>query len=208
VIKIVYRDLSPGLHASAEAEGRNTVISFLPGLTPEQRRAALRRIQHSGRMGHGPRVPAAGLAVALAVDRIKAAARTCAAVVRVHPAGSTLPVFFFSAAAVIFVMMATVSIRALPSAPRPPSRGPVMGTVTPVPGPSVPVVSRAVLSRRRNGPSRALTPPGQLAARRLASWRAAEVGSRGHRSRTQGPGTAASGTCLPGDPDRPPRAPR
>ena len=55
MIKIVYRNLSPGLHASAEAEGRNTVISFLPGLTPEQRRAALRRIRHSGRMGHGPR---------------------------------------------------------------------------------------------------------------------------------------------------------
>ena len=62
----------------------------------------MRRIQHSGRMGHGPRVPAAGLAIALAMDRIKAAARTCAAVVRVHPAGSALPVFFFSAAAVIF----------------------------------------------------------------------------------------------------------
>ena len=41
MIKIVYRDLSPGLHASADAEGRSTIISLLPGLTPEQRKAAL-----------------------------------------------------------------------------------------------------------------------------------------------------------------------
>ena len=217
MIKIVYRDLSPGLHASAEAEGRNTVISFLPGLTPEQRRSALRRIQHSGRMGHGPRVPAARLAVALAVDRIKAAARTCAAVVRVHPAGSTLPVFFFSAAAVIFVMMATVSIHVLPSAPRSSSQEPVMGGVTPVPGLSVPVAPRAVPAQGQSGLSRALTPPGQLAVRQLVLSGTSAAGSQGLRSSTQrsgtagssaASGTAASGTRPPRDPGRPPRAPR
>ena len=114
MIKIIYRDLSPGLHASAQVSGRRTVIALLPGLTPDQRRAALRRIRHSGRMGHGPRVPAIGLALALGLDRIKATTRTGAAVVRLHPAGSTLPVVLLSAAAVVFVLMATVSIHVLP----------------------------------------------------------------------------------------------
>ncbi len=159
-------------------------------------------------MGHGPRVPAAGLAIALAVDRIKAAARTCAAVVRVHPAGSTLPVFFFSAAAVIFVMMATVSIRVLPPAPRSSSQAPVMGGVTTVPGPSVPVAPRAVRSQGHAGLSRGLTPPGQLAARQLMSSGTSAIGSRGLRPSTQGAsGRAAAGTpCRrPGSSDLGPR---
>ena len=142
MIKIAYRNLSPGLHASAEAEGRSTVISFLPGLTPEQRRAALRRIRHSGRMGHGPQVPGGRLAIALALDRVRAAARTCTAVVRLHPAGSTLPVAFFSAAAVIFVLMATVSIHVLP-APRSSGQKPVVGGATPVPGRSAPAAGQS-----------------------------------------------------------------
>ena len=166
MIKIVYRNLSPGLHASAEAEGRNTVISFLPGLTPEQRRAALRRIRHSGRMGHGPRVPGGRLAIALALDRVRAAARTCTAVVRLHPAGSTLPVAFFSAAAVIFVLMATVSIHVLP-APRSSGQKPVVGGATPVPGRSAPAAgqSGAPSGTNRGGTSHGSTPPGRLAAR-------------------------------------------
>jgi hypothetical protein len=137
VIKIIYRDLSPGLHASAEVVGRHTIISLLPGLTPDQRRAALRRIRHSGRMGHGPRVPAVPLALALGLDRIKATTRTGAAVVRLHPAGSTLPVVLLSAAAVIFVLMATVSIHVLPG-PKSSDQGPVIGGVTPDPASSVP----------------------------------------------------------------------
>jgi hypothetical protein len=114
LIKIIYRDLSPGLHASADTVGRDTIISLLPGLTSEQRRAALRRIRHSGRMGHGPHVSALGLALALGLDRIKAVIRTGAAVVRLHPAGSALPVLLLSTAAVVFVLMATVSIHVVP----------------------------------------------------------------------------------------------
>lgn len=113
MIKITYRDLSPGLHAHAESDGRNTVILLLPGLTPEQRRAALRRIRRSGRMGHGPRVPALGLALALAVDWIRTTARNCAAVARLHPAGSALPVVLLSVATVIYLFMATVPIHVL-----------------------------------------------------------------------------------------------
>jgi hypothetical protein len=130
VIKIIYRELSPGLHASAETVGRETIISLLPGLTPEQRRAALRRIRHGGRMGHGPRVPAAGLGLALGLDRLKAITRTGVAVVRLHPAGSTVPVVLLSAAAVVFVLMATVSIHVLPG-PKSSDRSPVVGGLTP-----------------------------------------------------------------------------
>jgi hypothetical protein len=140
VIKIVYRDLSPGLHASAQVSGRHTIISLLPGLTPNQRRAALRRIRHSGRMGHGPRVPATGLALAVGRDRIKAIMRTGAAVVRLHPAGSTLPVVLLSAAAVVFVLMATVSIHVLPG-PKSSDQNPVIGGLTP--GPSAPRISQS-----------------------------------------------------------------
>ncbi len=142
MIKIVYRDLSPGLHASAQVSGRHTIISLLPGLTLHQRRAALRRIRHSGRMGHGPRVPAMGLALAVGRDRVKATARTGAAVVRLHPAGSTLPVVLLSAAAVVFVLMATVSIHVLPG-PKSSDQSPAIGGVTPGPTSSVPRVSQS-----------------------------------------------------------------
>jgi hypothetical protein len=143
VIKIVYRDLSPGLHASAEVSGRHTIISLLPGLTLNQRRAALRRIRHSGRMGHGPRVPAAGLALAVARDRIKATTRTGAAVVRLHPAGSTLPVVLLSAAAAVFVLMATVSIHVLPG-PKSLDQNPVIGGVSPGPTSSAPQIGQSL----------------------------------------------------------------
>ncbi len=192
MIKIFYRDLSPGLHASAEAEGRNTVISFLPGLTPDQRRAALRRIRHSGRMGHGPRVPAGKLAIALALDRVKAAVRTGAAVVRLHPAGSTLPVVFFSAAAVIFVLMATVSIHVLPAAPRSSGPGLVVGGVTPAPPTSAPVVSQSVTPSGGNRASRMGTVPGRLAARQFSSPGTTAVGSSGLAPASQGSGSAVS----------------
>ena len=167
MIKIVYRDLPPGLHASAETEGRNTVISFLPGLTPEQRRAVLRRIRHSGRMGHAPRLPAVPLAIALALDRIRATARTFIAVVRLHPAGSTVPVVFFSAASVMFILMATVSIRVLPAVPRPAAQEAAAGAMASVPG--LPDAAAG----QRGSPSagnRAGAPYAHPAPDRLAAW--------------------------------------
>ena len=177
MIKIVYRNLSPGLHASAEAEGRNTIISFLPGLTPEQRRAALRRIRHSGRMGHGPRVPAGKLMAALAVDRIRAAARTGAAVVRLHPAGSTLPVVFFSAAAVIFVSMATVSDSCAAGGAavvEPESR---RGRADPAPATSAPAVGQG--TRVQQEPGRDVTDGhGAGPPRRTARFLGRDVGVR------------------------------
>ena len=56
MIKICYRsanELPPGLHATAERHGRTITVYLLPGLTAEQRNAALRRLRLSGRMGHG-----------------------------------------------------------------------------------------------------------------------------------------------------------
>jgi hypothetical protein len=145
VIKIIYRELSSGLHASAETAGGDTIISLLPGLTPEQRRAALRRIRHSGRMGHGPRLPAVELRLALGLDRIKAITCTGAAVVRLHPAGTTVPVVLLSVAAVIFVLMAKVSIHVLPG-PKSPEQSRVVGGVTPSPTSSAPQASQRATS--------------------------------------------------------------
>ena len=200
MIKIVYRDLSPGLHASADAVGRNTVISFLPGLTPEQRRAALRRIRHSGRMGHGPRVPAGKLALALSLDRVRAVALTCTAVVRLHPAGSTLPLVFFSAVAVIFVLTATVPIHVLPAAPRSSGEKSVVGGLAPAPT-SGPIVSQGITrsSGSRGRASRTAAAPGRLAARQLYSPVTPAAGSRGLAPSAQASGASgASGAGTAG----------
>jgi hypothetical protein len=75
VIRIRYRELSPGLHAMAEVTGRNTIIYLMPGLTAAQRRAALRRLRHEARMGRGCRLAGAQVAAALAADRVRAALR-------------------------------------------------------------------------------------------------------------------------------------
>src|SRR5260370_15131523 len=118
MIKIRYRDpneLSPGLHAAAERHGRSTTVYLLSGLTAQERRAALRRLRLSARMGHCPRLPAAQLALALLADRIRTTIRQAGAVFRVHPAGSTVPVMVISAGAITFLVLSTVSIRVLPT---------------------------------------------------------------------------------------------
>jgi hypothetical protein len=114
LIKIRYRDpheLSPGLHAAAERAGRSTTVYLLPGLSAAQRRAALRRLRMSARRGYGPRLPAAQLALALAVDRIRTSIGRAGAVFRSHPAGSTVPVMVVSAGAIAFLALSAVSIQ-------------------------------------------------------------------------------------------------
>src|SRR6266566_4901599 len=132
MIRVRYRDsneLSPGLHAAAERHGRTTTVYLLPGLTKPERRSALRRLRLSARMGHCPRLPARQLAVALFADRIRTGIGRAGAVLRLHPAGSTLPVMVLSGGAIAFLFFSTVSIRVLHNPPTTPeaasSPGPV-----------------------------------------------------------------------------------
>src|SRR5581483_11873003 len=90
LITIRYANLPEGSHAQAVARGKRTVIYLRPGLTPEQRRDSLRRARQSARMGHGPRLPASGVALALAGDTVRVTLRNLAAAVRGHPLGSLL----------------------------------------------------------------------------------------------------------------------
>ena len=132
MIRVRYRDsneFSPGLHAAAERHGRITTVYLLPGLTKPERRSALRRLRLSARMGHGPRLPSGPLALALFADRIRTGIGRAGAVLRLHPAGSTLPVMVLSGGAIAFLLFSTVSIRVLHNPPTTPeaasSPGPV-----------------------------------------------------------------------------------
>jgi hypothetical protein len=132
MIRVRYRDsneLSPGLHAAAERHGRTTTVYLLSGLTKPERRSALRRLRLSARMGHCPRLPPGPLAVALFTDRIRTGIGRAGAVLRLHPAGSTLPVMVLSGGAIAFLLFSTVSIRVLHNPPATPesasSPGPV-----------------------------------------------------------------------------------
>src|SRR5690348_11577103 len=113
-------EFSPGLHAAAERHARITTVYLLPGLTKPERRSALRRLRLSARMGHCPRLPSGPLALALLADRIRTGIGRTGAVLRLHPAGSTLPVMVLSGGAIAFLLFSTVSIRVMHSPPRPP----------------------------------------------------------------------------------------
>ena len=116
MIRVRYRDsneLSPGLHAAAERHGRTTTVYLLSGLTKPQRQSALRRLRLSARMGHCPGLPAGRLALALFADRIRTGIGRAGAVLRLHPAGSTLPVMVLSGGAIAFLLFSTVSIRVI-----------------------------------------------------------------------------------------------
>jgi hypothetical protein len=123
MIRVRYRDsneFSPGLHAAAERHGRITTVYLLPGLTKPERRSALRRLRLSARMGHCPRLPSGPLALALLADRIRTGIGRTGAVLRLHPAGSTLPVMVLSGGAIAFLLFSTVSIRVMHSSPASP----------------------------------------------------------------------------------------
>src|SRR5260370_29338410 len=153
MIKIRYRDpneLSPGLHAAAERHGRSTVVYLLSGLTAQERRAALRRLRLSARMGYCPQLPAVQLAVALLADRIRTSVGHTGAVFRSHPAGSTVPVLVVSAGAIAFLVLSTVSIRVLHD-PRAASQSPASGTASVGPASLAPA-SGPPQSRAGGGP--------------------------------------------------------
>jgi hypothetical protein len=111
VIRIRYADLPAGLHIRAVARGKDTIVYLLPGLTAAQRQAALRRARSSGRMGQGPRLPVAGVAAAMAVDRIRTTVRNGAAAMRAHPAVLVPPMMIVLTAAVAYILLVSVSIK-------------------------------------------------------------------------------------------------
>jgi hypothetical protein len=110
VIKIRYSDLPPGLHASVRREGRHTVIYLVPGLSPADRHSAIGRLRASGRVGHGPKIPALPLGIALIADRIRVTLRTMAAAARLHPTGLVIPVAVLVVGAILYGLFVTVSL--------------------------------------------------------------------------------------------------
>lgn len=148
MIKIRYADLPGGLHARAEARGRHTVIIYLlPGLTVAQRRAVLRRLRSSARVGHGPLLSRAGMVRAVAADRIRTNLRNATAALRVHPAILAPPLLLTVAAAVAFVLLVPVPVGINANPPSNPAaayRQPSHGQTRP----------------RPNGGGKRLIPPG------------------------------------------------
>jgi hypothetical protein len=67
-------------------------------------------MRQQGRMGICPALPAAGLGVALLADRVRTAFGQAGAIVRVHPAGSTLPVMAVSVAIAFFLVLSALSV--------------------------------------------------------------------------------------------------
>ena len=121
MIKIRYADLPEGRHAQVRTGGRRPVIYLLPGLSPAQRRDALRRLIRTSRQGYGPRLRVSGVAFAVARDITKSAARTGLAAVRGHPAGSAVLAAFLAAAVVCYSLFVTVTVRLGPRPAVPPA---------------------------------------------------------------------------------------
>jgi hypothetical protein len=122
VIKIRYSDLPGGLHLSADVRGNHTILFLLPGLTAAQRKAAIRRARSAARVGHGPVLPALGLARAVAADRIATTVRNGLAAMRMHPAVFLPPMIMVLSAAIAYVLLVSVSIRLYP--PQAAGKGP------------------------------------------------------------------------------------
>ncbi len=183
MIKIRYADLPGGLHIRAVARGRDTIIYMLPGLTTVQRQAALRRVRSSARMGHGPRLSAAGVAGAVMVDRIRTTVRNGAGAMRGHPGIFVPPILIVATAAVAYVLLVSVSIRIR----EPQAGGP--GAVDPVPAAVAPPLG-----------SRAQDPGGQP-ARPAAPGRSPGLSHKPAPRRSGGghptPGTSPSPSPTP-----------
>jgi hypothetical protein len=93
-----------GLHGRVEPCARGATIYLLPGLTAWQRRAVIRRLRQEASRGFGPALPLPQLAIALGLDRVRTAARTFRAIVRLHPAVTLVPSVFVLAMVTLFVI--------------------------------------------------------------------------------------------------------
>ena len=160
MIKIRYADLPQGLHADVRTCGRRPVIYLLPGLSPAQRRVALRRLIRTSRQGHGPRLRATGVAFAVARDVAKSTARTGVAAVRCHPAGSAVLAAFVTTAVVCYALFVTVTVRFSPPPAGPPAAAAVIpsgpqGSAGPGRSPggraSIPAATQPAVTAKRGG---------------------------------------------------------
>jgi hypothetical protein len=144
VIRIRYsNELRPGLHGRVERRSRDTFIYLMPGLTPQQRQAAMRRLRQQGKMGISSRLPLFQLVPALLADRLRTVFGQAGTIVRVHPAGSTLPVMAVSVAIASFLVLSALSVHIEHLPPQ--AEGGAVGTrvptgasVEPLPSPTGP----------------------------------------------------------------------
>jgi hypothetical protein len=198
MIRVRYRDsneFSPGLHAAAERHGRITTVYLLPGLTKPERRSALRRLRLSARMGHCPRLPSGPLALALFADRIRTGIGRAGAVLRLHPAGSTLPVMVLSGGAIAFLLFSTVSIRVIHSSPASPESA--SGLNPPASAGAVPFAGSSGGTTGLGGSgARQAIPPG-LRGSSLATGPSL-AGAAGGPGAGAAPGSGGNGTGLGG----------
>jgi hypothetical protein len=110
MVKIRYSELPVGLHVTVEQDGRDTIIYLQPGLTPEQRRAALIRVRSSARMGQGPDLTTLGMAMAVSADKLRTTLGNGAAAMRGHPLLLLPPLILLVSGAIIFVLMSFVTL--------------------------------------------------------------------------------------------------
>jgi hypothetical protein len=185
LIKIRYADLPAGLHVRAEASGRNTIIYLLPGLTHAERRAALLRARSSASMGHGPRLPAASVAAAVARDRVAATARNGATAFRAHPLLLLPPVLVIASATLAYVMLSAVSITFPEATPG--------GTAHSAPAAPGPVPGAGGGGGPGTSPARTSPSP-----RRSASPRPSRPGSPAPPGGSGSPGPEPPGSAPPG----------
>lgn len=185
MIKIRYSELQPGLHASAETEGKHTIVYLVPGLSPTDRQSAIDRLRASAKVGHGPKLPAVPLALALIADRIAVNSRNAVGVARLHPASLAIPAVVLAGGGVLYALLVTVSMHmglpatsALTLQPLP---------VTSAPGSSGPSHHASAGGTHSGGPARAPGAPGTRPA--------AAAGDTRH-----GPGPSLQATPSPGRP--------
>jgi hypothetical protein len=130
VIRIRYCDLPAGLHIRIEDQGSHTTMWLLPGLTPAQRQAAIRRAKGAARVGQGPELPPAELLRALTADWLRAIVKNGLGAMRQHPSVFFPPLVVLMSAAVAYLLLVSVSIQFLPG-PHPQAIG--RGPARPVP---------------------------------------------------------------------------
>jgi len=214
VIKIRYSDLPGGLHLSAEVRGNHTFLFLLPGLTAAQRKAAIRRARSAARVGHGPQLPALGLARAIAADRVATTVRNGFAAIRMHPAILIPPMIVVLAATIAYFLLASVSFPFIPSRAAEPGLGrgaggggavhrfaladlgnrPASGATPGSPGRRLAAVSLQGAPGPPSAGSWAWPAPGP-SARRPPGWPSASAARALSRS-PSAPGPAGGGVCV------------